>query len=678
MSNPVWKSKDLGPVDAYAEAVAAGYTGTRAEWLLEVGSVKENAQAAAESAAAAGESETAAAGSATAAAGSATDANAAKVAAQAAQAEVEQYTAEAIDDWLDDHIDPETGYALDTTLSLSNAAAPADKVGALKSAFNNSLSTSVKSTFHTENPGSAFLFLIGNINTDTGAMVSSNVYAALTGYQAVENSFFGMTTDDYYYRVVYTRSNQTSTGNVIYATDYVKGTNLTGLNYPGAAYYKVVAVKDLTGTVSMENKLDDVLSKTRFYRTIPYQLDTSLTQSGKAADAKATGDIIYPLADTVGAHTVDLITNTSAFVNTDQSYIIDGTQKTYLGWDTSNYIECTPGQTLAFRLVGFNKTISGSLIVLATIAFFDSGYGFVDSWYYTETTSGTQVEGECVVPSGAAYFKALYNDEYMATTPYVKVVASGICEEIEDLQHRIPNRIPVKIAFVGDSLTQGLTGGTSGAYTFASKPYPTICKEMLDNRGFDVTVKNFGRRGLSAKSYWNTAIPSNGTSHSPASGEPGDIISFDNTIDAVIIMLGTNGSLVANTIAEDTAISGSQTYLDYADTQCGDYCKIIEYIMEETENHAQIILVAPIYSTAQDHESKMINTLPTIQALGQRYQIPVINALYESGLGKFNASVFYNTTDFVHLNQAGYHKFGTFMASQFINLYSTFNQTELT
>ena len=38
-----------------------------------------------------------------------------------------------IDSWLDDNIDPDSGYALDRTLSLSNAAAPADMVGDLKS-----------------------------------------------------------------------------------------------------------------------------------------------------------------------------------------------------------------------------------------------------------------------------------------------------------------------------------------------------------------------------------------------------------------------------------------------------------------------------------------------------------------------------------------------------------------
>ena len=44
------------------------------------------------------------------------------------------YMTQAAENWLDDHIDPSTGYVLDDTLTLSNAAAPADKVGSLKNA----------------------------------------------------------------------------------------------------------------------------------------------------------------------------------------------------------------------------------------------------------------------------------------------------------------------------------------------------------------------------------------------------------------------------------------------------------------------------------------------------------------------------------------------------------------
>ena len=44
---------------------------------------------------------------------------------------------EAVDDWLEDNVDPETGYVLDSSLTMSNAAAPADKVGDLKSALKS-------------------------------------------------------------------------------------------------------------------------------------------------------------------------------------------------------------------------------------------------------------------------------------------------------------------------------------------------------------------------------------------------------------------------------------------------------------------------------------------------------------------------------------------------------------
>ena len=43
--------------------------------------------------------------------------------------------AEATDEWLEENVAQETGYVLDSTLTMSNAAAPADKVGELKTAI---------------------------------------------------------------------------------------------------------------------------------------------------------------------------------------------------------------------------------------------------------------------------------------------------------------------------------------------------------------------------------------------------------------------------------------------------------------------------------------------------------------------------------------------------------------
>ena len=69
--------KNLGPVSAYAVAVANGYEGTEEQWAAEIAAASQNAQAAAGSAAEA-------AGSAAAAAQSVTEANNAKTAAQQA------------------------------------------------------------------------------------------------------------------------------------------------------------------------------------------------------------------------------------------------------------------------------------------------------------------------------------------------------------------------------------------------------------------------------------------------------------------------------------------------------------------------------------------------------------------------------------------------------------------
>lgn len=51
-------------------------------------------------------------------------------------APTEERITEATEAWLEENVDPESGYVLDRTLEMSNAAAPADKVGELKTDLN--------------------------------------------------------------------------------------------------------------------------------------------------------------------------------------------------------------------------------------------------------------------------------------------------------------------------------------------------------------------------------------------------------------------------------------------------------------------------------------------------------------------------------------------------------------
>ena len=150
-----WINKDLGTVSAFGTARENGWEGTEALWTALQAACPElalkaesfgagtrngtpvteddpayhnNAEyyagQAAGSATAAGQSATAAAGSATAAAASAADAL--------------EHTQSTIHTWLENNIDPDSGYALDRTLTEPLAAAPADMVGDLKNDLNTS------------------------------------------------------------------------------------------------------------------------------------------------------------------------------------------------------------------------------------------------------------------------------------------------------------------------------------------------------------------------------------------------------------------------------------------------------------------------------------------------------------------------------------------------------------
>ena len=149
-----WTDKDLGVVSAFGVAKKNGWTGTEAEWEAlqaaapQAGSDAEAYAAGTRSGEAVESDDPAyhnnanyyagqASGSATAAAGSATE-------AAASAAEAAQYTSDAVHTWLEENIDPDSGYALDRTLTEPLEAAPADLVGSLKSAIDFTVDSSTE------------------------------------------------------------------------------------------------------------------------------------------------------------------------------------------------------------------------------------------------------------------------------------------------------------------------------------------------------------------------------------------------------------------------------------------------------------------------------------------------------------------------------------------------------
>lgn len=142
--------------------------------------------------------------------------------------------ATAVDAWLEDNIAQETGYALDSSLTMSNAAAPADKVGDLKSAFSKAETEALtyvvcKNLYNSsEDTIGAYINSNGSVVVNGGAAnVTGKIYAEIgrTIYISTNGIPNGVT------RVGYYKADDTWTRNV----DSTRTIELAN----GEAYFRV-------------------------------------------------------------------------------------------------------------------------------------------------------------------------------------------------------------------------------------------------------------------------------------------------------------------------------------------------------------------------------------------------------------------------------------------------------
>jgi len=150
------------------------------------------------------------------------------------------------------------------------------------------------------------------------------------------------------------------------------------------------------------------------------------------------------------------------------------------------------------------------------------------------------------------------------------------------------------IICVGDSLTEGarFNGDKLG---IISQSYPHYLGRMLS-----AEVTNAGASGYSASDWYEEKI---------------DQYDFAD-YDCAVIWLGTNEGYT-DTLAEDVEAYGS--YQDYAKTETGYYCRIIERIKEQ--NPDCLILLMNIYASKSDVE--LSNQV--IDKIAQRYDLHVID-----------------------------------------------------
>lgn len=317
------------------------------------------------------------------------------------------------------------------------------------------------------------------------------------------------------------------------------------------------------------------------------------------------------------------VTTYSGYVKTTGEIVDGGT-----GWVRSDYIPTGEGAEITASLKGYSTN--------PIVALFDANKQYLSSLSILSDAQRI-VSVNTVVPSGVAYAIFVSQTNYddrsfeIGSTATISEAFGVISDEIRPYKG-------INVVCMGDSLT----AGRDGLGNVLIHNYPYYMKETSLK---DCNIENLGLVGSTTKTYWD--------SHKAD-------IDVDANTDLVLCMWGTNGGLV-DTGALATDVEPYDDYEDYADTGVGCYCKIIEYVMELSQNHAQIILITPPYNGDTSINSRVINAQPVVKQIAERYNLPVID-MFKCGIGKFNFSTFM-PDDSVHFNEAGYRWIGTYIGS---------------
>ena len=308
-------------------------------------------------------------------------------------------------------------------------------------------------------------------------------------------------------------------------------------------------------------------------------------------------------------------------------YAQDGSVQSAGTMFISQPISLANGQTLTLNARGYNQ-------VVAMIAEYDSATGsykpLVNSVDSTNRTYTYTASESIVVRCSMVFYSSGSNVPYSATITTPRTMSRTL-SAMDDRIAAVADPMRViqypqlfsNIICMGDSLTRGVTGGSSET----ARNYPYYFAKLTD-----AEVTNQSQGGITAQGFWNTFAST-----------------FDYTsFDCAVIYLGTNDGLT-DTVSTDCHAD----YTQNADTNTGCYGKIIGRI-KATAPSCRIFLVAG----PNEYVRRATTMNPAVRALAELYGVGLIDAenciLSDAGGGNTEERMLYRPSDGIHYNSFGY------------------------
>ena len=280
---------------------------------------------------------------------------------------------------------------------------------------------------------------------------------------------------------------------------------------------------------------------------------------------------------------------------------------------------------------------------LSGICFYDASKRFISGY---NPASDNETEVTLTPPANAAYVRISCFTNYASNfVCKYKDVLLSMKETVGDIQEFIDknasNIVPTfwaqamwKVLCIGDSLTSGANyteewGEQTSPGASIDQNYPRMLGRLINGE-----VTNAGFSGYSASTWWNSK-------HSSYTY---------NDYDTFIIWLGTNNGL---TDTLDTDVDPYDDYNDFAETETGYYCKIIEKIKEE--NKSCLIVLTKIFAS----KDSVSETNTTIDHIAEKYNLPVID---NSDLGAGAHPELHGGINNPHFGKAG----NAFVANRYV------------